>query len=273
MASDKKVVFITGGNRGIGYEVVKALYESPEPYEILLGTRTLAKGEAAIQRLQSEAVPGAPATSVRAVQADLESDASLAAAVAAAGPRLDALVHNGGASFGEGLAAGALTERAAFRRAWDVNVAGAQVLTTLAAPRLLASPDPRLLFLTSGTATLAGHEAADASTPNLARLHAPPPPGWPKHPAHAALVSYRAAKTGLNMVMREWHRLLRADGVKVWAISPGHLATGLVQSPEVMRQMGAGEAWRGGHFIRDVIQGKRDHDVGKAIRPDMVQPW
>lgn len=29
------------------------------------------------------------------------------------------------------------------------------------------------------------------------------------------------------MLMREWRRLLLNDGVKVWAISPGFLATGL----------------------------------------------
>ena len=29
------------------------------------------------------------------------------------------------------------------------------------------------------------------------------------------------------MLMREWTRLLRNDGVKVWAVSPGFLATGL----------------------------------------------
>jgi hypothetical protein len=31
----------------------------------------------------------------------------------------------------------------------------------------------------------------------------------------------------LNMLMREWYRILKNDGVKVWCISPGILATGL----------------------------------------------
>jgi hypothetical protein len=29
----------------------------------------------------------------------------------------------------------------------------------------------------------------------------------------------------------------------------------------------------GADFIRDVVEGKRDGDVGLAIRRDMVQPW
>jgi hypothetical protein len=37
--------------------------------------------------------------------------------------------------------------------------------------------------------------------------------------------------------------------------------------------MGALDPSLGGEFIRDVVQGKRDQDVGKAIRRDMIQPW
>lgn len=37
--------------------------------------------------------------------------------------------------------------------------------------------------------------------------------------------------------------------------------------------MGALDPSVGGKFIKDVIQGKRDQDVGKVIRADMIQPW
>lgn len=38
--------------------------------------------------------------------------------------------------------------------------------------------------------------------------------------------------------------------------------------------MGALEPHVGGEFIRDVIEGKRDHHVGKAIKnDDVIQPW
>ena len=87
------------------------------------------------------------------------------------------------------------------------------------------SSDPRLLFLTSGTSTLAGTERFDH--PAYARVNASPAAGWPKDEGINPITSYRSAKTGLNMLMREWHRLLKNDGVKVWAISPGFLATGL----------------------------------------------
>ena len=76
------------------------------------------------------------------------------------------------------------------------------------------------------------------------------------------------------MLMREWARLLRGDGVKVWAVSPGFLATGLGGvGVETLKKMGALEPSVGGGFVRDVVEGKYDDKVGKVIRKDMVQPW
>jgi len=37
--------------------------------------------------------------------------------------------------------------------------------------------------------------------------------------------------------------------------------------------MGAIDPAEGGRFVKDVIQGKRDQDIGKAIRANMIQPW
>lgn len=85
--------------------------------------------------------------------------------------------------------------------------------------------------------------------------------------------AYRSSKTGMNMMMREWTRILKADGVKVWAVSPGMLATGLGGNPELMKKMGALDPQIGANIIRDVVEGGRDHEVGKVIRKDNVQPW
>jgi hypothetical protein len=37
--------------------------------------------------------------------------------------------------------------------------------------------------------------------------------------------------------------------------------------------MGAKDPSEGGNFIKDVVEGKRDSDTGKAIRFDSIQPW
>lgn len=167
----------------------------------------------------------------------MASDASLKAAaqhLTSTETRIDALINNAGAQFDKNADPNsAASLRKVFNESWDVNVTGANILTALVSHLLVKSADPRLLFLTSGAASLAETFRTDRSM--FARLNASPEDkGWPKTGGslggggRAALPSaYKSVKVGLNMVMCEWVRVLKADGVKVWSISPGFLATGL----------------------------------------------
>lgn len=95
--TDNHVVLITGGNTGIGYETVKALYESGIPYVILMGSRSLDKAKDAISKLQSEV--STSKSEVVPVQIDIESDDSIANAVKEVESkygRLDTLINNAG---------------------------------------------------------------------------------------------------------------------------------------------------------------------------------
>jgi NAD(P)-dependent dehydrogenase (short-subunit alcohol dehydrogenase family) len=227
MAASKNVVFITGANTGLGWEVIKALLQSSTPYHIIMGSRSLNNAESAIKTLLKE-VPNS-ASDVTPVQADLTSDASLEAAVKfieGKFGKIDTLINNAGASFDTQIQSGKMGIREAWNASWDVNVSGTHVLTTNAVPLLLKSSDPRLMFVTSGTASCA-ETAPPFAHPNLARINEALPKGWPKPPHMNPTESYRSAKTGLNMLMRQWVKILTNDGVKVWAISPGFLATGL----------------------------------------------
>ncbi|KAF7310368.1 hypothetical protein HMN09_00578800 [Mycena chlorophos] len=276
MATEKKVVLVTGGNTGLGYEIVKALYASSQPYALIIGTRTLSNGEAAVAKLKSEVATSNSEISV--VQIDVSSDASIEAAVASISSthgRIDSLINNAGAAFDFEIQDGKRSIRDGFNTSWDTNVSGTHVLTTHAVPLLLKSSDPRLLFLTSGTASI--WETLPENWGNmvaLPRINASPPAGWPKPPSVNPITSYRSTKAGLNMLMREWARILKEDGVKVWSISPGYLATGLGAVPkDLQRKMGAQEPHLGGEFVRDVVEGKHDDRVGLAIRAQQTQPW
>lgn len=155
--------------------------------------------------------------------------------------------------------------REALNKDWDVNVTGAHLLTQALVSNLLKSSRPYLIFMTSGTCSLVETESDQLWFNKSA------PAGWPKPPS---IIRYRSCKTGLNMVLRDWHRLLKNDGVTVFAINPGFLATGLEGSGlQKLKEMGAGDPALGGLFIKDVIEGKRDEDAGKAITRDGVQPW
>ncbi|KAJ5142963.1 uncharacterized protein N7515_001750 [Penicillium bovifimosum] len=261
---DSKIVVITGANTGIGLETVKALCQSDQKYHILLGSRNEEKGQVACQSLATIATQ----STVEPFLVDVESDESIDAAfaqIAAKYDRVDCLINNAGAAF-DAYIDQSMTARQAWNKSWDVNVAGAHLMTVKFLPLLLKSQDPRLLFITSGLSSLEG--AADPSNPKNVFAPAGLPKAFP-------FMSYRSAKAGLNMLMIEWSKLLKNDGVKVWSIAPGLLATSLGGNTELLKKLGAGDPKLGGEAIRRVVEGKRDEDAGKVVREYLtpVQPW
>jgi NAD(P)-dependent dehydrogenase (short-subunit alcohol dehydrogenase family) len=65
--------------------------------------------------------------------------------------------------------------------------------------------------------------------------------------------------------MLDWAHKLKADGVRVWAVGPGFLETDLGGMREQAKAMGTKHASVGGQFIRSVVEGARDADVGKIV--------
>lgn len=265
MASNP-VLLITGANTGLGFETIKALCRSSRAYTILLGGRSIERANAAARKAQEE-VPKSPSV-IKTLQIDIEDDDSISQAfeyVTNQYGRLDILVNNAGAQLDPQFYQGKMTMREMWNKSWEVNTTGTHILTHTFVPLLLKSSDPRLIFITSGTSTLA--ESEDMSS----KLNMSPKKGWPKE--MPAIAAYRSSKTGMNMMMREWIRILREDGVKIWCVSPGFLATGLGGNQERLEKMGAGDPTAGADFVRDVIEGARDQDVGKVIRRHDIQPW
>lgn len=66
--------------------------------------------------------------------------------------------------------------------------------------------------------------------------------------------------------------MLKEDGVKVWCISPDLIATGLGGNQEVSKSLGAGDPATAGQFVRSVLEGQRDSEVGRVLVRDGVQP-
>lgn len=93
-----KTLLITGGNTGLGFEIIKALCSSDEVYQILLGGRSLQKADDAAKKALTEF----PETRsrIQAVQIDIEDDQSIEALyqqVRSEHGHLDILINNAGA--------------------------------------------------------------------------------------------------------------------------------------------------------------------------------
>lgn len=170
-----------------------------------------------------------------------------------------------GATFDLDYADGKTSLRDCFLSAYNVNVAGTQVMTHTFMPLLLRSPDPRLIFVT-GLANIT--KASEKYFPT-----APLPAGWPKKVQPFETIGYRASKCALNMIMVDWNHKLKEDGVKVWSVGPGFLATNLGGRPELAKQMGGGHPSAGGLLLRSVVEGERDADVGKIVVKDGISTW
>jgi NAD(P)-dependent dehydrogenase (short-subunit alcohol dehydrogenase family) len=131
-------------------------------------------------------------------------------------------------------------------------------------PLLLLSSAPRLIFV-AGLANIT--QASQSFFPTPAQ-----PAGWPKN-IDFETIGYRCSKLALNMLMVDWDWKLRADGVKVFGVGPGFLATNLGGDRERIVAMGGGHASIGGEMLRSVVEGERDGETGRVVLKEGVAVW
>jgi NAD(P)-dependent dehydrogenase (short-subunit alcohol dehydrogenase family) len=198
-AANKTIILVTGGNTGIGYEIVKSLSRvNPSNYQVLLGCRETHKGEEAASSL------GAP-INVNPIQLDIEDDQSIEHAVLAIQQifgKLDVLINNAG------TAAQHLPKESTLRQKFDhtfsVNVTSQAVLTERFAPLLEKSKLPKVIFVSSIVASIESTLQGGEPYPGI----------W-----------YSSSKSALN-ALAVWYAKSNPRW-KVNAVCPGYRATGL----------------------------------------------
>jgi NAD(P)-dependent dehydrogenase (short-subunit alcohol dehydrogenase family) len=143
---------VTGGNKGIGLEIVKQLIAAG--MTVYLGARDPERGEKA-----------AADTGARFVQLDVTDPASIAALRL---DRLDVLVNNAGITGGQYQTPGA-ADLGRIRDVFDTNVFGVIALTDALLPLLRRSPRARVVNMSSSVGSFA-RMAAGPLPPSLAYL-------------------------------------------------------------------------------------------------------
>jgi NAD(P)-dependent dehydrogenase (short-subunit alcohol dehydrogenase family) len=189
------ITFITGANKGLGYETARRLTELGQ--RVIIGARDPERGQAAADRL-----------GVRFVQIDVTDDASVknaAADVEAHEGRVDTLINNAGISGNHGPV-DELTGPDA-EHVFATNVTSVVRVTGAFIPLLRKSPAPAVINVSSGMGSQAiTHDPARTES----RIAAP---------------LYQASKAAVTMLTTQYAKAL--PDIRFNAVDPGHTATDL----------------------------------------------
>ncbi|HEV2136228.1 MAG TPA: SDR family oxidoreductase [Terracidiphilus sp.] len=203
-----KIAFITGGNRGIGFQIA---HDLKEVATVVIGSRKLGEGEAAVKKLRAA---GAEADVIEFDVTNAEHHRAAYDYFASRQGRLDILINNAGTSAGPFSAQGAEPRTAEvkmdlLRRIFETNFFGTVALTTTLLPLIRKSPAGRIVNLSSILGSLA--------------LHADPKSGV----YHAKSFAYDVSKTALNAFTIHLAYDLRDTEIKVNSAHPGWVKTAM----------------------------------------------
>ncbi|MGW5367662.1 SDR family oxidoreductase [Streptomyces sp. NPDC004009] len=192
-----RIALVTGANKGIGKHIARLL--AAEGLTVYAGARDPVLGERAVEEIG----PGA-----RLLVLDVTDPDSITQAAAQV-ERLDVLVNNAGIS--PSLASPADTPVEEYRHTFETNVFAVAAVTNAFLPALGRSPHPRIVNVSSGTASLTW-----STNPN---------PQFT--PGSGGAAAYRSSKAALNALTVFYAQTLAEDGFKVNALAPGLRATDL----------------------------------------------
>ncbi len=201
----ESVALVTGATSGIGSDVARQLLEAG--LIVHVAGRDLQRLDAAMREFAGYGDAAQP------LLLDV-TDAESIAAAAAAVHDLDVLVNNAGINPGGANAIEAQLDD--FRRTYETNVFAVVAVTAAFVPALRRSAHPRIVNVSSGTASLSWSTSDN--------------PQFDWRAVQGGGTAYRSSKTALNAVTLHTAQALAAEGshAKVNALAPGLRRTNLI---------------------------------------------
>jgi len=191
-----RLALVTGGNRGIGFEICRRL--GSQGLAVVLGARDASKGKAAAKELQEAGMD------VEFHRLDVTSCRSIRACVAAVADkrgRIDVLVNNAGIMIDPRGSRFLDSKLDTYRDTIETNLYGPLQLAQAVVPLMKAHRYGRIVNLSSGLGQLA---EMGAGTP-----------------------AYRVSKTALNALTRILAAEFEGSNILVNSMCPGWVRTGM----------------------------------------------
>lgn len=204
MSIQKRIILITGANKGIGLETARQLGQAG--HTVIIGARDAGKGEAAAASLRGEGIDA------HALALDVDRQESIDAAVRALDDRfgrLDTLINNAGVVLERWGSPTTSASLEVWRRTYDTNVFGLVAVTHALLPLLRRSEAGRIVNLSSILGSLGLH--TDPQSPIY----------------HFKTVAYDTSKAAVNAYTIHLAYELRDTPIKVNAAHPGWVKTEL----------------------------------------------
>ncbi|AIQ71735.1 SDR family oxidoreductase [Paenibacillus graminis] len=198
-----KIVLITGGNKGIGFETARQLGNMG--YEILIGARSENKGHEAVTLLEKEKIKA------KTVVLDVTNPSSVLSAVEWIEQEyglLDILINNAGVFFEENTTPIEL-ELSVLKSTYETNVFGVFSVTKAMLPLLRSSSAGRIVNLSSALGSLTLNSDSTSEFYNANSL------------------AYNSSKTAVNALTVSFAKELSDSPIKINSVCPGFTATDL----------------------------------------------
>ena len=233
---DKRLAVVTGGNRGIGYEICRQL--AHKGLRVLLTSRDAEKGRAAHKKLEKE---GLAVLHQRLDVADPASVAALAGYIESEYARVDVLVNNAGISMDKRSTSVLREKEEIFRMTLETNFYGALRMCQALVPLMQKNHYGRVVNLSSGLGQL---EDMGDGTP-----------------------AYRVSKTALNALTRMVAKAVEGDNILVNSMCPGWVRTdmGGAGAPRSVEQGAETAVW--------LAMLPHDGPTGGFFRDKKPIPW
>ena len=210
MASQDKVAFITGANKGLGLETARGLGELG--IAVVIGSRDEANGRAAADKLRAEGIKN-----VEAVRFDVnrpEDHRAIARHLQERYGKLDILVNNAGVALDEadfgtpgGVDTTSTVTQEILHKTFETNFFAVVALTQALLPLIRKSPAGRIVNLSSILGSLTLHSDPKSDIYGMKAF------------------AYDASKTALNAFTVHLAHELRDTPIKVNSAHPGWVKT------------------------------------------------